>query len=408
MKNQLLFFLAFSSFFSVAQIKIKGTVYQKNGVLEGAAVYLNNTMLGTTTNKNGEFTLPVKEGQYNLIISYLGFKKINYALNTATYSKPLVFVLQEEENMLDEIVIKKTIYDDNWKHNLAVFKSEFIGNTKLSKGCEILNPKVLYFDFNPKSGILTAFARKPLQIKHKSLGYLITYELESFIRSRKSITYLGYTRYQELKGSKRKQKRWKKHREKAYKGSATHFFKSVLNNTFKKEGFIVNQFKRVLNIERPSDDEIKKARQLIRLHKKNKITINISDKLPNKMTAVDSAYAIVKKARLPKFQDLLYKSKLKRADIFAQKNGVSYLSFNDNLSIVYTKEKEEMGYVTRNGFSHRRRPTFQTSSLIPLKKDIALDKSGNLVNPLDVFFEGYWSYEKMADTLPLDYEPQKD
>lgn len=405
MKNQFLFLFLLLSNFLFSQVVIRGTVYEEKGALEGVAIYLNNTMIGTTTDANGEFSLNVKEGQYELIVSYLGFKKINYSLNTSTYKKPLIFDLKEQANVLDEIVIKKIVYDDNWKYNLSLFKLEFIGKTELAKDCEILNPKVLFFDYNAKENILTAFARKPLQIKHKSLGYLITYELENFTRNSRSVTYLGYTRYQELKGGKRKQKRWKKNRLKAYNGSTMHFLKSVSNNTFKKEGFIVNQFKRVLNPKRPSDNEIKKARELIKLNRS--LTHNLNTNYDNPKTALDSAFITVKKARLPKSIDYLYKSKLKQKDIYTLKNGVSFLSFDNNLSVVYTKEMEEIAYITRNAFSKKRDPLPQTSSIIPFKKEIEIDKSGNLINPLDLFFEGYWSFEKFGNALPLDYEPRK-
>ena len=164
MKNRFLYILFFVSYFSFGQtqITIHGTVYQKNGPLEGVAVYFNSTMIGTTTNANGEFSIPVKDGQHQLIVSYLGYKTISYSLNTKTYKSPLTFALLEEENVLDEIVIKKTIYDDVWKYNLQKFKQEFIGKTELSEECEILNPKVIHFEFNAKENILTAYPRKPL------------------------------------------------------------------------------------------------------------------------------------------------------------------------------------------------------------------------------------------------------
>lgn len=390
---------------SFSQMEIKGTVYYEKGPLENVAVYLNNTMLGTTTNADGEFSIPVKEGQYELIVSYLGYKKINYSLNTTTYTKPLVFALEENQNVLDEIIIKKTVYDDEWKYNLASFKKHFIGTTELSIDCKILNPEVLHFEYNAKENILTAFARKPLQLKHKNLGYLITYELESFVRNKNYITYLGYSRYQELKGGKRKQKRWKKNRLKAYNGSVTHFLKSLLNDTFTNEGFIVNQFKRVPNPERPSEDDIKKAREVVRLSKS--LVIDFSRKENKALTTLDSAWVTIRKARLPKSRDYLYKSKLKKDDILTFKNHAYYLSFDNNLSIVYTKEKEEMAFITRNAFSKKRDPLYQTSSFIPLKKDIILDIRGVLVNPLEVFLEGYWSYEKFGNSLPLDYVPEK-
>jgi len=403
MKNQFLIILLFT-ISSFSQVVVKGTVYIESGTIEGAAVYLNNTMLGTTTNDRGEFSIPVKDGQYELIVSYLGYKKIIYPLNTSKYESPLIFALEEDESVLDEIIIKKTVYDDQWRYNLRTFKREFIGITELSKNCEILNPETLHFEYDTNENILSAFARKPLRIKHESLGYLITYELESFEINKNYLSYLGFSRYEELKGGKRKQKLWKKNRLKAYNGSPVHFYKSLLNDTFEEEGFVVNQFKRVSNKDRPSEEEIKKARKILRLNRNR--FINFSEKENTPLTTLDSARVIIKKARLPKSRDYLYNSKLKKEEILILKNGIFYLSFDNNLSIVYTKEKEEIGFITRNLFSKKRKPLPQTSSLIPLKKDIILDKTGILKNPLDIYYEGYWSYEKFANTLPLDYVPE--
>lgn len=406
MKNLILVAFLFFAILANSQITLKGTVYEKNGPLSDVAVYLNNTMIGTTTDKNGEFELQTKEGQYELIVSYLGYKKIVYSLNTADYSKPLVFALEEEENVLDEIIIKKIVYDQEWKYNLEAFKQEFIGRSNLSKDCEILNEEVLFFDFNRLENKLEAFAKQPLKIKHKSLGYIITFDLESFVRTNSYVTYLGYTRYEEMKGGKSKQRKWKKNRLEAYNGSQVHFFKSVINDTFSEEGFIVNQFKRIENPERPSEEEIEKARQLVRLNKD--VVIDFNTNKTENLTALDSAWVILRKARLPKFKDYLYKSKLKKEDIISISNDKIQLSFADNLSIVYTKEKEEMGYILKNAFSRKREPTYQTSSIIPIDKNIILDKTGILIRPLSVFYEGYWSFEKFAHALPLDYEPNTD
>ena len=94
----LLFIICSSSFYNslFAQIIVKGTVIQQNKPLEGAAVYFNNTTQGTITNSNGEFSIKINEGQFQLIISFLGYKTINYSFNTATYTKPLVFNLVEQ------------------------------------------------------------------------------------------------------------------------------------------------------------------------------------------------------------------------------------------------------------------------------------------------------------------------
>ena len=402
MKSSFFYILLFSSFFSVAQITISGTIYERNNTLEGAAVYLNNTMLGTTTNSNGTFSIKVKEGQYDLVISYLGYKKIIYPLNTATYKRAIVFVLEEDSNTLDEIIIKKTVYDDEWRYNLSLFKKEFIGITNLSKDCEILNPTVLHFNFEAKNDKLSAIAKAPLKIKHKGLGYQIIYELEEFTIHKNKVIYLGYSRYKKLKGSKRKQRKWQANREKAYQGSSLHFYQSLLKNTSYQDGFIIHQFKRIANPERPSKKEIKKASEIVTL---NNTFINFSSKITKPKTQLDSALLILKKIKLPKFRDYLYKSKVPVNDIIRIKNGVSFLDFENNISVVYTRELEEKGYILRNMFRKTRTPLPQTSSVIPLKSPSILDKNGILINPLSVFYEGYWSYEKFADSLPLDYVP---
>jgi hypothetical protein len=402
MKYRLLFLILFTSGFVFSQKIIKGTVYSQKEPLEDAVVYVNNTSIGTTTNNKGEFSLSVKKGTSELIISYLGFKTINYLINTETYTNPLTFALLENENVLEEIVIKKTKYDENWKYNLSLFKNAFIGKTALSANCTLLNPKVLHFEYDSKQRKLTATAKEPLQIENKGLGYKVTYDLQEFVIHTTKVTYLGYSRYENLHGNKRKKQRWKKNRIKAYKGSQIHFYKTLINNSTYKEGFIVHQFKRLPNPDRPEEGAIKKARELVIL---TKTPLNFSRKIASPKTAIDSALLVLRKSRLPKFKDYLYRSNVPLKDVIRKKNGYFYLDFKDNLSVVFTKEKEEKGFITRNTFNKTRAPSFQTSSLIPLQIPTMIDKTGVLFSPLDVLYEGYWSYEKFANSLPLDYIP---
>jgi hypothetical protein len=406
MKSRLCLLFLFIPYISVAQIIVTGRVMHKKMPLEGAAVYFNNTMVGTTTDQEGVFSFSVKEGNYELIVSYLGFKTINYSLTTSNYKEPLFFSLFEEESQLDEIVIKKIRYDDEWKYNFYRFRKDFIGTTKLSKGCKILNPKVLYFETNANNTVINAFARKPLKLKHTSLGYTITFDLIGFTIHRNMVSYRGYSRYEELVGSKKKEKRWKKNRLKAYKGSPKHFFKSVADNNLKKQGFKVDQFRRVENRERPSEFEIKEAKNILRTHRN---AIDFSKKITKPKNVLDSALFILRKRKLPKFKDYFYKSNFTESDLLKIKNDSTYLSFDNNLSIVYKKERAERGYVKKKRSSFVRASSFfpQTSYLFPLKKPIHLNKKGNLTNPLSVYYVGYWSYEKFADTLPLDYTPTK-
>ena len=130
-------------------------------------MYLNNTTLGTITNKYGEFNLEVKKGIYQLIISHIGFQTIKHNFDASTYTKPLIFSLIEKEYLLDEVVINGK-NDDEWEYNLSVFIREFIGNNEFSKFCTIQNPDVLFFEFDSQNSILTAEAVEPLRIKRSS------------------------------------------------------------------------------------------------------------------------------------------------------------------------------------------------------------------------------------------------
>lgn len=405
MRSQFFILFVFFATSCFAQKVISGTVLDKNGPLEGAAIYLNNSMLGTTSNKLGKFELPVKEGIYELIVSFLGYKKIVIPINTKNPLKPFRFILEEDESQLNEIVIKKTVYDKFWKRNLEVFKREFIGTSNLSKGCKILNEEVLSFYYDSIENKLEAIARKPLKIRHNDLGYDITYELETFVRTNSYITFLGFSRYKALKGSKRKKRQWKKNRLVAYNGSPVHFYKSLIHNNLTKEGFLVNQFKRVKNEERPSEEEIRKARLLVR--KNRQIIVDLSKKHEQNYTALDSAWVTLRKAKLPRYKDYLYKTELKEEEILQALDGNYYFNFDNNLIVIYKNEKEESGYLHFNNFN-KRTPKAQTSAIIPLRKNVQLDVSGVLFNPLEIFYEGYWSYEKFANLLPLDYVPNTE
>ncbi|MBN4048351.1 carboxypeptidase-like regulatory domain-containing protein, partial [Flavobacteriaceae bacterium AH-315-O20] len=295
MKN-IYFFLAFLVFgiatsYSQYYIKGKVTTY-KNEILEGASVYLNNTTIGATTNNKGEFQLKIKEGNHVLVISFIGYKTTQINIDANSNVDFLTIKLVPNTNVLDEIIVKKTKYDNYWKYNLSRFEQVFLGRTEIAEKCKILNPKVLYFEFDAHTGVLTASAKEPLKIENKGLGYLITYDLIDFRLGRRKLSYLGYTKYENLKTENKK--RWKKNRLKAFNGSQMHFVRSLYNQNLKEEGFIVNQFERILNTNRPTDKEIKQAMQLLKL---NKSIFHLSGKIKEPENKLDSAKATLRKSR---------------------------------------------------------------------------------------------------------------
>lgn len=378
---------------------VTGDVVDFRGkALAGASVYLNNTTLGTITKDNGSFSITIPEGNFELIISHIGYKTRKEEFNIVNFESSLRFVMIPETNILDEVVLKPTIYNKDWYHNLAVFKNTFLGRTQLAATCELLNPKVLHFEVNKKNGALTALTREPLKIKHKGLGYIIEYDLVDYLLLNRKLTYLGYSKYQELPGGKSKQRRWKKNRLKAYLGSRMHFVRSMRAKKLNEAGYFIDQFKRIRNPKRPSDTAIAEARKFIRAHK---AAINFSKKIRSPKNALDSALVILRKAREPKFNDHYYKRDLRENDLIFTRNSQVFLRFENFLAITYTKEKEEANYLN---FLSRRRAIRNQQSYIALSvEQVILGPAGEIINPLDYYSEGYWAYEQYADQLPLNY-----
>ena len=368
----IIFYLIF--FKLSAQTNLNGTIYFNNEPQSNVTVYLNNTTTGTITSENGQFNLEIKNGIYQLIISHIGFKTIKYNVDTSTYTKPLVFSLSEEEFVLDEVVIDGKKDNLAWDYNFSVFFRAFIGTSDFSRFCTIQNLDVLFFEYDSENKILTAEATAPLHIKNEALGYDIFYDLKHFSVENNITNYLGYSYFKALKGSKKK---WIKNRLKAYNGSQVHFYKSLLNNSSKEEGFIINQFVREKNKDRPEN-------------------------------AIDSALIIFKKAKLPKYIDYLNESEIASSNIIHKENNRTYLKFDNNLRITYLGEKEEKGYILRNPSSKPRKAFPQASNIIPFAEKFIIYPDGVLGNPLDVLYEEYWSYEKFAHSLPLDYEPNNE
>lgn len=338
----------------IAQKTIKGKITDNNNlVLEGASVFLNNTTIGTISDENGEFELKAPSDNYTLVVYFLGFKTVE-KLILSEEKEYLTIQLEEDNELLDEVELD--ISPKNNFKDFKRFKQAFIGNTDLAKGCEILNPDVLQYYLNSRTGKLTVRAKKPIQILNKKLGYKVYYDLVKLTIDHKSTSFHGYARYEKLKGKKRQEKRWKKNRLKAYNGSLLHFFRSLYMANVQEEGFVINQFKR----------------QKIILKKGEKV------------------------------KEVPLKDNLNYDDLVFRTNGKTYLNFNFWLEVIYKKEKEELNYR-----KFGKRLNQQESIIQMLEKPIEIFPSGKLANPLGTFTEQYWAYEKIADLLPTDYQPIK-
>lgn len=112
------FFIATSLF---SQSAIKGIIKDKtsNTPLEGVRISITNSNKGTISKKNGEFSIPnLKAGSYNLLVTYLGYKKREFPNVTVTEGQNLNLTidLEEMESRFTEDVI---VYGASKKAELA-------------------------------------------------------------------------------------------------------------------------------------------------------------------------------------------------------------------------------------------------------------------------------------------------
>ena len=135
------------SFTASAQFTISGIVLDSASrePLYNASVFCQNTTSGTVTNREGEFSLTLKSGGYDLIFSYTGYGTQTIRV---TEKGTLEILLIKEEKRLEEVILTNTFeVKDGWEKYGEFFTKNFIGATPNSAKCVLLNPEVLKFYF---------------------------------------------------------------------------------------------------------------------------------------------------------------------------------------------------------------------------------------------------------------------
>lgn len=111
--KSLLLGLSFFSLFTItAQQKytLSGTITEENSneTLIGVTIAFPELRTGVTTNEYGFYSITLPEGEYQVLVSYLGFKEIvqNIALDKDT---KIDFKLTEEAEQLEEVVVTENV-----------------------------------------------------------------------------------------------------------------------------------------------------------------------------------------------------------------------------------------------------------------------------------------------------------
>lgn len=388
---------------ALCQINIEGRVVDANDKkpLLFANVFISNTTKGQQTDEKGRFKLTnVPSGTLDLVISYVGYKTFSLQLKADTLKKPLLIMLNADAIELQGVTVKRI--KDGFKKYFYLFEEGFMGKTEFSKDCKLKNPKALNFSMDNNDSELVIRAEEPLIIENKALGYVVKYQLEEFRYHFKEryMSYWGYPFFEEVKTkSNRRQKQWVENRNKAYYGSAIHFFKALTEQKLNEEGYAVYKLIR----------EKKKMFSVPLVAEKRDSTGNLISEASKEKMMVDSTDIKLKVNQSLKklatsgfsgYVQYLVRTPLKETELINRHEDIFALDFTDYLYIVYNKEFEEPQFLEAG-----QKNIPQTSIMAMLESPALVEKNGHLINPLAVVFEGRWGYEKIGELLPLDYLP---
>lgn len=371
----LLFFL-YSSTISWAQFKVSGSVLNAGtgAPLAQASVYINNSTSGAVSNEKGEFEFMVKRpGFYEIVVSYVGFQTLVYKATIQDKDLRITFKLDPKPTALRNVVVLTDKTRQRW---LKIFRDNFLGITAAAVRSKIENEDEVLFEVEENSKAIMAFSNVPLIIVNKELGYRIHFQLESFyFHQQEGRTYFfGYTRYEELKERNKVPARYIKNRINAYKGSSMHFFHSLIDNDLSEQGFALL---RMQPLER-SDVRAQQGNGM------NTFRFGGDRMYVGAAVEVDS---ILKK------------------DTNQTEGAVYSMQWEGRLRIKYRFDPSGKSFLMRTQLLSDGIGKGTTSYIDLLEKPLFLDKNGAMYNPMAIQLSGYWSYEKLANMLPINYRP---
>lgn len=363
-----LFNLLFIFFFSgsvFSQINLSGRVEDETSQqpIANASVYFNGTTTGTYTDQEGGFKFEnMRLINTDIIVFSPGYELLIFKpVEKNIQGRKVVFRLQRKEVKPGKLQIER----ESGKQAIIVFKEALLGLTREANECEILNEDAIYILPGETATEYKLISDTPLIIVNRRLGYRINYNLlEYSIDILNGVQRLyGFVLYNEL-GNPHV---YSSNRKKVYKGSTLHFFRSLVNHQLYQQQFETFWMKPVSDtaiINSPPSNffltntdtallEPVKPQDLLFIDSSNELTVRLSYKL------------LVYFGKNPAGKDYMLANGLREG--FAIKGIQSYLRFST--------------------------------------PSIGINYKGVLDDYSNVEYAGYWSYELLANKLPLNYDP---
>jgi hypothetical protein len=334
---------------TLPRVRIVGTVVDaSNGrPLHFANVFLSGTTRGAATDEEGRFSIVnVPLGTYELVASMMGYGMWMKEIRLTEPANVVVHITLEPKPVQAPNIEVTAPYPYEWEKNLERFKQYLLGEGSFASKCSILNPEVLSFKVEGKTETLTATASAPLEIVNRALGYRLSAYLVSFRFRQLSVgEYSLITLFESLEPEDDwEERKWHENRLNAYLGSRRHFFTALYAGQTELQKAGFTMYR--LHSFYPEDEETT---------------------IPPYETTVDSVL----------FQCVVLDERR--------------LFFPHFLKIVYEKL-----YTKRTSWI-----------LLDHEKTVTIDRRGEPGDPDAIRTYGYWARMRLAEELPLDYEPYK-
>ena len=219
--------------------QITGTVYGENSQpLPSVAVYINNTSIGTATDKAGNFllTVPARHKKAELVASFVGYKpEVKQLQATPGRTANVVFKLDLNNVIREVVVIGKR--DKHWNRKWRIFLNGLLGDSPFARQCKIMNPESITLGLDETSGRVTAASSEPVVIDNSALGYRIRFHMRKFESNGKKTFLSGYKFFESsLAEDPDKQKKQLRNREIAFKDSFRNFLVSLSRKNLEAAG----------------------------------------------------------------------------------------------------------------------------------------------------------------------------
>ena len=320
--------------------------------MAGASVFCQNTTKGTISNNDGNFSLRLSNGGYDLVASYTGYEtKLVRISNGNKENDSMRIELKEQDKSMTEVVVAGSAeVADGWTKYGQFFLANFIGTTPNADSCTVENKDVLKFYYYKKRNKLRVKAGENIIITNRALGYKIKYQLDSFVYdyNTRISSYTGYPLFEELTGSSDEQKIWKKNRFRSYIGSRLHFMRCWYDSTLADEGYEI---------------------ELLDTTDSNKSTV-LQDPYDSKIYANDSD------------------------DV--------QISVKGRIRVSYKNQVPDRKYLAINKFPSTAKLQISALDIID---GFVIEENGYFYEQSEVTNLGYWAWKKLAELLPYDYNP---